>query len=176
MRSKCGVKLMDRKSTKDLMQMLHMNETIDQLARANSVRWYGHVLRKDKNNFLTMSLYFIVKVTMKGGRPKKTWQRAVVEQRRKVGLNVSDASNRSRWRLWVNTFSSKMRQIWPPQLFGDKIGLTKNGLPLHIYIYIYIHLYIYIYIYSTIVKNLTCSAVFPGEWLHGPVLYLICKI
>ena len=48
----CGVKLIDKKSTKDLMQMLDLNETIVQLARANSVRWYGHVLRKDKNNIL----------------------------------------------------------------------------------------------------------------------------
>ena len=37
----------DKKSTKDIMQMLDLNETIDQLARANCVRWHGHVLRKD---------------------------------------------------------------------------------------------------------------------------------
>ena len=36
-----------KKSTKDIMQMLHLNETIDQLSKANSVRWYEHVLRKD---------------------------------------------------------------------------------------------------------------------------------
>ena len=52
MRSKCGVKLIDKKSTKDVMQMLDLNETIDQLAKASIVRWYGHVLRKDKSNFL----------------------------------------------------------------------------------------------------------------------------
>ena len=50
--SMCGVKLADKKLTKDLMQMLDMNETIDQLANANSVRWHGHLLRKDKNSFL----------------------------------------------------------------------------------------------------------------------------
>ena len=53
MRSMCGVKLVDKKSTKDLLQMLDMYEAIDQLAKANSVRWYGHVLRNDKNNFLS---------------------------------------------------------------------------------------------------------------------------
>ena len=37
---------------KDLMQMLDLTETIDQLAKANSVRWHGHTLRKDANNFL----------------------------------------------------------------------------------------------------------------------------
>ena len=35
---------MNKKSTKDLLQMLHLNDTKDQLARANCVRWYGHAL------------------------------------------------------------------------------------------------------------------------------------
>ena len=38
------------------MQTLDMKETIDQLAKTNSVHWYGHVLRKDKNNFLRRAL------------------------------------------------------------------------------------------------------------------------
>ena len=49
-RRMCRVKLVDKKLTRDLMQMLDLNETVDQLAKSNSVRWYGHVLRKDKNN------------------------------------------------------------------------------------------------------------------------------
>ena len=32
---------MDKKSTKDQMQMLDMNVTVDQLTKANGVRWYG---------------------------------------------------------------------------------------------------------------------------------------
>ena len=88
---------MGRKLTEDPMQMLDLNETIDQLANANSVHWYGHVLRKDKNNFLTMALDFKVKLATKRGRSKKTWLKAVVEQSRKDGLNVGDANNHSRW-------------------------------------------------------------------------------
>ena len=38
MRCMFGVKLMKKKLTKDLMLMLDLNETIDQLARAISVR------------------------------------------------------------------------------------------------------------------------------------------
>ena len=108
-RNMCGVKLMDKKSTKDLMQILDLNEAMDQLAKASSVRWYGHVLRKDKNNFLRRALDLMVRGTMKRGRPKKTWLRAVVEQSRKVGLNISDANNRSTWRLGLNTISRMMR-------------------------------------------------------------------
>ena len=69
----CGVKLVDKKSTKYLMQMLDLNETIDQLAKASSVSWHGHALRKDKNNFLRRALDIKVKGTKKMGRPKKTW-------------------------------------------------------------------------------------------------------
>ena len=39
---------MDKKMTYDLMQMLDLNETIEQLAKASSVRWHRHVLIKDK--------------------------------------------------------------------------------------------------------------------------------
>ena len=48
-RNMCGVKLMGMKLTEDAMQMLDLIEAIDQLANANSVRWYGHVLRKDED-------------------------------------------------------------------------------------------------------------------------------
>ena len=45
MRVMCGVQLKDREITKDFMLMLALNETIDQLAMANSVHWYDFVLR-----------------------------------------------------------------------------------------------------------------------------------
>ena len=61
----CGVKLVDKKSTKDMMLMLDLSEAIDQMPKANSVRWYmyiiyKYVLRKDKKNFLKMALDFNV--------------------------------------------------------------------------------------------------------------------
>ena len=34
------------------MLMLGLNENIDQLAIANSVHWYGHVLRKEDGHVL----------------------------------------------------------------------------------------------------------------------------
>ena len=33
---------MDKNLTIDLMQILDMNKTIDQLVKGNSVHWYGH--------------------------------------------------------------------------------------------------------------------------------------
>ena len=46
-RAMCGVQLKGRKRTTDLITILGLNETLDQLAVVNSVCWYGHVLRRE---------------------------------------------------------------------------------------------------------------------------------
>ena len=71
-RSMCGVKLVNKKLAKDLMQLLDLNETIEHLSKAISARWCGHVMRKDKNNTLRRALDLKVKWTRKRGMPKKT--------------------------------------------------------------------------------------------------------
>ena len=43
------------------MQMLDLNETTDQLAKAISVSRYARILGKDKKNFLRRALDFKVK-------------------------------------------------------------------------------------------------------------------
>ena len=46
-RAMWGQKVVDRKTTEEQMDVLELTETIDRLATANGVRWYGHVLRDD---------------------------------------------------------------------------------------------------------------------------------
>ena len=46
MRVICGSQFRNRKRSMDLMVMLGSNKTIDQVAMASSVRWYGNVLRR----------------------------------------------------------------------------------------------------------------------------------
>ena len=56
MRAMCGRKVVDRKTTQKQMDMLGLKETKDQLATANGVRWYGHVLRRDDDTVLRVAL------------------------------------------------------------------------------------------------------------------------
>ena len=51
-----------------LMSMLGLSETIDQLAMANSVRWYGHVLRREDGHVLRRALDFYIEGQRKKGR------------------------------------------------------------------------------------------------------------
>ena len=55
-RAMCGQKVEDRKTTEEQMDMLRLKETIDRLATANGVRWYGHVLRKDDDSVFRVAL------------------------------------------------------------------------------------------------------------------------
>ena len=63
-RAMCGAKLMDKKRTKDLIEMLGLKETVVQMAKVNGVRWYGHVLRRDDGHVLRKALEFEVKGIM----------------------------------------------------------------------------------------------------------------
>ena len=72
MRSMCGVKLVDRKKMEKLMEMLSLKETFDRIAKANGVRWYEHVIRRDDDNILKKAMMLEVNGKRKRGRPKMT--------------------------------------------------------------------------------------------------------
>ena len=100
-RAKCGAKLMEKKRTEDLMEMLGLKETVVQMAKANGVRWYSHVLRRDDGHVLRKVLEFEVKGGRKRGRPKKTWKTQVEKESKSIGLEKKDAMNQARWRVGV---------------------------------------------------------------------------
>ena len=113
-RSISGVKLVDRKKMEELMEMLGLKETLDRMAKANGVRWYEHVIRRDDNNIRKKAMMLEVNGKRKRGRPKITWRRQVEESEEKVGLKIEEAADRTRWREGVRAIAEGMRCIWPP--------------------------------------------------------------
>ena len=75
MRAMCGQKVVDKKTTEEQVDMLGLKETIDWLATANGVRWYGHVLRRDDDSVLRVALDLEVSGKRKQGQAKKTWKK-----------------------------------------------------------------------------------------------------
>ena len=112
-RSICGVKLVDRKNTEDLMKMLGLKETLDKMAQSNGVRWYGHVVRRDEENILK-AMMLQVNGQRKRGRLKQTWKRQIVETLKKIGLRVEEATDGARWTEEVKAVAEGMRCIRPP--------------------------------------------------------------
>ena len=66
-RAMCDQKVADRKMTEEQMDMLRLRKTINQLATANGVRLYGHVLRRDNDSVLRVALDLEVSCTRKQG-------------------------------------------------------------------------------------------------------------
>ena len=85
-RAMCGAKLMEKKRTEELMEMLGLKETVVQMAKVNGVRWYRHVLRGDDGHVLRKALEFEVKGKRKQGRPRKTLKLQVEKESKSVGL------------------------------------------------------------------------------------------
>ena len=69
---------------------------------ANSVCWYGHVLKREYGHVLRWTLYFEVEGQRKKWRPKRTWKEQVEEESVKIGLRREDAFHRSKWSVGVN--------------------------------------------------------------------------
>ena len=76
-------------------------EDIISVLQRNRLRWYGHVLRKEDNDWVKKCMGYKVKGTRPRGRPKKTWRVIVEKDCRARGLNTEDAMCRSRWRKQI---------------------------------------------------------------------------
>ena len=107
-RAMCGVQLKDRKRYTDLIFMLGLKETLDQLAVANSVRWYGHVLRREDGHVLRRALYFEAECQRKKRRPKRNGKK-VEEESMKVGLRRNDALCCSKWSASINKIAAELK-------------------------------------------------------------------
>ena len=76
-RAMCGLKLLDQRNSEELtMDMLGIKESLDRMAKASSLRWYGHVLRKEGEDVIVKALKFEVSGSIGRGRPETNVEKA----------------------------------------------------------------------------------------------------
>ena len=63
--------------------------------------WYGHVLRKDDDDWVKKCMEHEVEGSRPRGRPKKTWKEVVREDCHARKLNKEDAMDRCKWRKMI---------------------------------------------------------------------------
>ena len=68
------------------------------ILQQNRLRWYGHVLRKDDDDWVKKCMEYEVEGSRPRGRPKKTWKEVVREDCQARKLNKEDAVDRCKWR------------------------------------------------------------------------------
>ena len=91
------------------MLSLGLNETIDQSAIKNNVRWYGHVLRREDVHVMRRAFDFEVVGERKKERPKRSWQKQAEEENVNVDLRREDALCRSKWSVGIKQIAAGMK-------------------------------------------------------------------
>ena len=67
----CGVKLHERKKSKELRELSGL-EPVSLMIKKSRLRWFGHVERKDDNDWVKRCITWEVEGIRQRGRPKKT--------------------------------------------------------------------------------------------------------
>ena len=85
--------------------MLDLKETLDRMTKANVLRWYRHVIRRDDDKILKKAMVMKANGKRKQGRPKMTWRRQRRRDVKKLGLEIKEAADRTRWREGVRAIA-----------------------------------------------------------------------
>ena len=55
-RAMCGVELIEKRSSEELVELLGLEETLHRLNKTKRIRWYWDVLRRDSDDVLRRAL------------------------------------------------------------------------------------------------------------------------
>jgi len=90
-------KLQERLPSKELRERLGVDD-IALILQQNRLRWYGHVPRKDDDDWVKKCMEYEVEGSRPRGRPKRAWKEVVREDCQERKLNKEDAVDRRKWR------------------------------------------------------------------------------
>ena len=74
--------------------------------RTARLRWFGHVMRKDDEDWVKQCMELEVEGKSRQGN-RKTWMRTVSEDMKQKGLETQDCTDRRAWRKGINHVKSK---------------------------------------------------------------------
>ena len=93
----CGVTLKERISSEELRQRLDVECVMD-VVRRGRLRWYGHVMRKQDEDWVKKCISMEVAGKKPRGRPKLTWMDTVKSDMDRMDLKPVLALDRNVWR------------------------------------------------------------------------------
>jgi len=93
----CGVTLKDGKTSEELRERLDV-VSVSKRVRQNRLRWFGHVERKDEDDWVSACRDLSVAGEKGRGRRRTTWKECVADDMRKMELRREDAQDRVLWK------------------------------------------------------------------------------
>ena len=118
-REMCSVKLVDKRNTEELMDMLGLKEAADNPVRTTDIRWYVHVLRRLEKDVLMKAMVHEVNGKREQGRPRMKRREQVEGNMKRIGLEKKDAADGCTWREGVRRVADVVGCIQLPPVTGD---------------------------------------------------------
>ena len=87
----CNVRAKDEVSSNSLLKKLGIQD-LD----VSRMRWFGHVERS--TGWIAEVRKLNVVAQKRSGRPRKSWDEVLENDRKKLGMDSADPENRSEWR------------------------------------------------------------------------------
>jgi len=87
-------------------------DDIISVLQQNRLRWYGHVLQKEDNDWVKKCMEYEVEGAMPRGRPKKMWREIVEKDCKARGLNREDTMDCTRWRKQIRMINNHDECEW----------------------------------------------------------------
>ena len=91
----CNVRAKDEVSSDSLLTQLGIQD-LDMVLRTSRMRWFGHVERS--TGWIAEVRKLNVVAQKRSGRPRKSWDEVLENDRKKLGMDSADPQNRSEWR------------------------------------------------------------------------------
>jgi hypothetical protein len=96
----CGVTLKNKVSSAELNRWLDI-ESVADVVRRGRLRWFGHVERKNAEDWVSACRNFEVGGVRGRGRGRKTWEECVRNDMDELGLRSAWAQDRGTWRSLI---------------------------------------------------------------------------
>ena len=97
----CNTSLKDKKSSDELRNRLGIH-IIRDVIQARRLRWFGHLERMERDNWVIKCRDLVVPGTKSRGRPRKTWQEVIRTDMRQKNLRPELPQSRSDWKSAIN--------------------------------------------------------------------------
>ena len=91
----CNVKAKDEVSSDSLLTKLGIQD-LDVVLRTSRMRWFGHVERS--TGWISEVRKLNVVAQKRSGRPRKSWDEVIKNDRERLGMDSADPENHSEWR------------------------------------------------------------------------------
>ena len=91
----CNVRAKDEVSSDSLLTKLGIQD-LDVVLRTSRMGWFGHVERS--TGWIAEVRKLNVVAQKRSGRPRKSWDEVLENDRKKLGMDSADPQNRAEWR------------------------------------------------------------------------------